>query len=65
MGHLSTEDEKELDRKLGNFYTFNLCGQTYKINHCIVARAFIAIVILSVTFHIIWLVSWDLISNPR
>ena len=33
-GQMTRDEEKELDRKLGNFYSITLCGKTHKINNC-------------------------------
>ena len=62
-GQMTKDEEKELDRKLGNFYSITLCGKTHKINNCVIARAFIGFVVVFVTLQIIWLVSIDLANR--
>ena len=49
-GQMTRDEEKELDRKLGNFYSITLCGKTHKINNCVIARAFIGFVVVFTTF---------------
>ena len=59
-GRISTEEEKDLDRRLGNFYTVRCCGQVHKINHCIVARALIGAFILFMSFSMIYIASTEI-----
>ncbi len=49
-GQMTKDEEKELDRKLGNYYSFTVCGKTHKINNCVIARVFIGCVVVFVTF---------------
>ena len=65
LGKLSEREERELDRKLGNFYSLTIFGTVYKINHCLVARCLIGAVLIGMTIHIIWLVNTELIKKQH
>ncbi len=59
-GKISHEEEKELDRRMGNFYTVRICGQVHKINHCFVARAIIGGCVLFMSLSIIYIASSEM-----
>lgn len=58
LGTLTEEDEKRLNARLGVFYTLHCCGHIIKINHCFVARAFLAAFVLMCTFHVIYITTF-------
>ena len=59
-GTLSCHEEKELDRRMGIWYRLTMCGHEVKVNNCLVARVFIAVVMLLMIFQIMYVVSLDL-----
>ena len=54
-GSLDHEEEKKLDRRLGNFYKFDAFGETYKVNHCHVARCIISAVLILIVVNIVYM----------
>ena len=64
-GILTNDEEKELDRRLGNFYKITLFGTVYKINHCFVARAFIGLCIVSFSLSIIWVAHHEIYKEKK
>ncbi len=56
-GTLSVEDEKELDRKMGVCFQVTLFGETYKVNHCIIARTIIGGFMLMMIVSLIYMCS--------
>lgn len=57
-GTLTEQDQKRLDARLGVFYTITICGHTWKINHCFVARACLGLFVLIATLNVIFMAAY-------
>lgn len=54
-GKLSEKESEELNRKMGVFFTFQICGKMIRVNHCLVARLVIALLVLGAALHVTYL----------
>ena len=57
-GLLDDEEQARLDKKTGVLFTFNLLGETWRVNHCLIARAVIGGAILIAALSVIYLCSF-------